>query len=456
MTGRCSKNIAADSLTGMIFAAEGIKNSIVLLNGPMGCKFYHSTTSRFLTVRPAAYITGKDGEKMPVDYNFLNNYFFRQERVPCTYLDGYDYVFGTAQKVTEALLYLKENLEFDLITIINSPGASLIGDSLEETARNILPEKPCVILESPGFSESFDSGYESAALEILKQIKLNRKDKKCRCANGSDPSMGSAERSVNILGLSIWDRYNEGDKEELERLLKLCGIRVNCFLCSGLSLDEIRNIPCADLNIVINSRFGNLCAEYLNKEYKMESLICTALPVGFEETEKLFKDICERLGKDAGPVLKESEKKRALSWYKINDIYQMCGKPDGTLFALEGSASQVLGYSRFFMGYLGMTAETLAVTGEISNAQATLYDELLKKYAAQYAAKKNILDTKAELIFSDANTISSLSLTGRPFCGIEISNPGMGYTDIIPKTHLGINGALFLIEQVINGLMSKL
>ena len=38
-------SIHPDGITGMIFAMEGIKNAVVLLNGPMGCRFYHSTTS---------------------------------------------------------------------------------------------------------------------------------------------------------------------------------------------------------------------------------------------------------------------------------------------------------------------------------------------------------------------------------------------------------------------------
>ena len=39
---------------------------------------------------------------------------------------------------------------------------------------------------------------------------------------------------------------------------------------------------------------------------------------------------------------------------------------------------------------------------------------------------------------------------------VNNGNIGMGYTDIVPKTHMGTHGALFLIEQVINGLMSKI
>ena len=62
----------------------------------------------------------------------------------------------------------------------------------------------------------------------------------------------------------------------------------------------------------------------------------------------------------------------------------------------------------------------------------------------------------AELVFGDANLIAELKLKNRTFCGIETDLPGMGYVDLISKTHLGVEGALFLIEQVLNGLMSKL
>ena len=106
MTESCLKSISPDSLTGMIFALEGVRKTVVLLNGPMGCRFYHSTTSQFITVHPALYLPLEEGGKrVPVDYSFLNDWFFRQERVPSTYLDGYDYVYGTKEKVAAALSY---------------------------------------------------------------------------------------------------------------------------------------------------------------------------------------------------------------------------------------------------------------------------------------------------------------------------------------------------------------
>ena len=134
------KSISPDGITGMIFAMEGMKNSIVLLNGPMGCRFYHSTTSRFLSIRPLLMLPTEDGRRVPVDYNYLNDFFFRQDRVPCTYLDGYDYVYSTRDKVRRALDFIRDNIAFDFLTIINSPGAALIGDNLLELAREKLGE----------------------------------------------------------------------------------------------------------------------------------------------------------------------------------------------------------------------------------------------------------------------------------------------------------------------------
>ena len=150
MTESGLKSIMPDCTTGAIFTVEGIRNAVVLLNGPMGCRFYHSTTSRFLTIRPLLRLPEEEGrEARPVDYNTLNNWFFRQERVPCTWLDGRDYVYGTKDKVLEALAYIRDHVALDLLAIVDSPGASLIGDALLEPARGILGDR-VLLLESPG------------------------------------------------------------------------------------------------------------------------------------------------------------------------------------------------------------------------------------------------------------------------------------------------------------------
>ncbi|MBQ9911454.1 MAG: oxidoreductase [Firmicutes bacterium] len=418
MTESSLKSISPDSITGMIFAMEGMKNTVVLLNGPMGCRFYHSTTSQYLCIRPVLYLPeGENGEKYPVDYNTLNDWFFRQERVPCTYLDGYDYVYSTRDKVGSAMEYISANIDFDIIAIVNSPGAALIGDNLLELAREKLGRKRVVMLESSGYSLGFDRGYSDASLAMLRQVGMPL------WKGSGTEKPGKGNKKVNLLGMSIWQRNIQGDLEELRRLFSLCGIDVNAALCADCSFEELKKLPEADLNVVVYPEGGLACAEYLKEELGMPMYVCETLPIGFSAVEKTFSDICRILGCSFDALREESEKARALAWYKIREIDQAYGKPKGVLFYVDGGETLERSYEAFLQNYLAM-----------------------KKSSAE----------DAELVFSNANVISELMIRNKHFCGIEIGLPGMGYTDLLPKTHMGIKGSLFLIEQVLNGLMSRI
>ena len=408
MTNSGLKSIMPDCTTGAIFAAEGIRGAVVLLNGPMGCRFYHSTTSRFLTIRPLLRLPQEEGgEARPVDYNTLNNWFFRQERVPCTWLDGEDYVYGTREKVLEALAYIRDQVAFDLLVIVNSPGASLIGDALLEPARALLGEK-VILLETPGWSSSWEDGASAAALQVLKGLRLRRE-------NGG-------KGRVNLLGFNLWQRYQEGDILELKRLLSLCGIEAGTVLCAGTSVPELERLPEAELNLVLSPELGLDCAKYL-EEIWGTPYYCPGLPVGFDATEAMLLELCRRLGKDPAPALEESRRARALTWYKLRDFEGSYGRPRGVKFFVDIGPGADRAYTAFLRDYLAM----IPAPAE-----------------------------EAELVFSDANVIAELMLENRTFCGIEARMPSMGYTDLLPKTHLGVNGALFLVEQVLNGVMSKI
>ncbi len=419
MTNASLKSISPDSITGMIFAIEGMKNAVVLLNGPMGCRFYHSTTSQYLSIRPTLYLPeGEDGKKAPIDFNSLNEWFFRTERIPCTYLDGYDYVYSTKDKVSRAMAYIKENIDFDIIAIINSPGAALIGDNLLEISREILGNKRVVMLESSGYTQSFEKGYSDACLEMLKQIGTPAWKER-----GTVQKEGS-KKKVNLFGLSIWHRYVQGDMEELRRLFELNDIEINAAPCSECSFKELESIPDADLNVVLYPEMGLESAEYLKETQGLPFYVCETLPIGFKETERMISDVCKAL---EIPVSKEFEEEtgraRALVWYKLKELTTAYGKPKGVRFYVNAGPSLEKAYTSFLRDYLGM---------EASDAK------------------------DAELVFSNANVIAELMLENKVFCGIEIALPGMGYTDLVPKTHMGIKGALFLTEQVINGIMSKI
>jgi hypothetical protein len=78
---------------------------------------------------------------------------------------------------------------------------------------------------------------------------------------------------------------------------------------------------------------------------------------------------------------------------------------------------------------------------------------LLRDYQMEDAFKVDIMNTNAELVFANGNVIASLKNRGHIFSGIEIALPSMGYLDVIDKTQLGLKGALYITEQVLNGIL---
>ena len=218
-------------------------------------------------------------------------------------------------------------------------------------------------------------------------------------------------------------------------------------------MEELENVPYADLNIVIDPERGLRCAKYMEKEFGIPYYACPALPVGFAAAEEMCEAVSRMCGTDCSAFLEESRKARARTWYKLNSVYKSGGFPAGIPYAIEAPCGRAYGYSRFLTEYLGMKPDACAVTGKEEPSLTAAFSGFLKEHHAAASLEKTVEESEAELVFGDANLIASLSASGKVFTGIEISLPGMGYLDIVPKTHLGISGGMFLAEQVINGLM---
>ncbi|SNS16377.1 Nitrogenase molybdenum-iron protein, alpha and beta chains [Anaerovirgula multivorans] len=434
-----SRNITADSLTGAVFALEGIRRSAVIMNAPTGCKFYHSAISDNQYPRQISFDP----------LNYPETFYFGQPRVPCTYLDSYDYVYGSKDKLN-ALLDFIHGEDYALVAIVNSPGAALIGDDLEGIARAKLPHTPLLVIENPGFSQSFYKGFQDTLQALLKNLPLVKGLKK--------------KNSINLIGISIFNKYYRGDIEEIERLLKLCGIETNCVLCADTSLDDLRRIPQAALNVILYPELGLDIARYLEEAYGMPYfLFDKGLPIGFDLTEAFLSGVCEKLYGDALPTdegLKdqqssftmELEKARVDAYLHLSRIHSLTGLPRGVTFSVEALSSSLYAYTDFFLNYLGMIPNAI---DHIKDDPCLFTDKLrtlLEKHHLEQGLHQSVYEAESDLVFSNGSTIAQLKLKGHAFSGIEIELPSLGYIDVFPKTHLGIKGSLLLVEQILNGM----
>jgi nitrogenase molybdenum-iron protein alpha/beta subunit len=282
-------------------------------------------------------------------------------------------------------------------------------------------------------------GYETGVTALLNQLPLARGE--------------TIPRSVNLLGLSIFNRNCTGDVIELRRLMELCGITVNCALCAGDDLDSVKRLPDAELNVVIHPEYGLKAAQYLSEQFGMPYCVADGPPIGFAATEALMGEVCERLGADISRFTEDCERARARAYAFISRENSLTGLPKGVTFAVEGTYSEIYAYTSFLVRYFGMIPDCASVLNPRSDCFRDRLDGLYGGFGAADALKRDILVTNGELVFASGNTIAALKLRRHVFSGIETGLPSFGYVDVIPKTHLGVRGALMMVETVLNGMV---
>jgi nitrogenase molybdenum-iron protein alpha/beta subunit len=424
-----SGNITPDSFSGAIFALEGIRDSCTVLNGPTGCKFYHSAISESQFQRN----TGRN------PLIFRSEFHFGMPRLPATYLDGNDYVFSGREKL-ERLLRMAAEQGCGLIAVVNSPGAALIGDDLSGFLERTVHGVPCFALETAGFSGTFGGGCQQALAAVIDTLK----------GPGGLPQRAG---TVNLLGLGIYQRYYEGDLRALKRLLGLCGVEVIAAPGAGDDAASFARLGQAALNVAVYPEYGADLAEKLRAAYGTPALVPEeGPPVGFDAAGGFIRQVCAALDADPAPALECIEKARARAYRFLARFTTMLGFPKGALFSVKAEASTAYALTRWLSSYLGMIPSAVSLNDEAETPFVSRLKTYLDSINRGSALTDSPITAPCHLFLGDANTIAALRLEGQRFCGIEIAMPSLSYIDVTEKSFLGEQGALFLLEQVLNGL----
>jgi len=453
---------APDALTGAVLAVEGIPDAAVLLNGPTGCKFFHGAVAEGQLPRESSYD--------PLRY--IDEFYFGQPRVPSTYLDGDDYVFGASEKLRRILPVVAAK-GHSLIAVVNTPGAALIGDDLERFVRAADLDVPCVAIESTGYSGTMEDGFQEAVIQTL-GVLGERDDDRLRGRHKDDDDQGprhehdehAQDRSVDgdvrpgvaLLGISIFDRFWEGDVAELRRLLELCGVDVRAVVCAGSTVDELRRVGDAPLGVVVHEESADRLASWLEEHRGLRVLRpgdapigatadaaqghsapigATAdaaqghaaddladardlqgAPIGFDATEQWLREVCAAVGVDSSPAVSAVDDARRRAAMHVKRFNSLTGLPKGATFTVQAPPSVAVPLRRWLHDYLGMVA----------------------------------VDGSADVVFGDGAEVARLHASGSASAGIEIALPSGGYVDVVPKCLLGPAGALYLLESTLNAL----
>jgi nitrogenase molybdenum-iron protein alpha/beta subunit len=422
--------LVADAFTGSLLAVEGIRNAMVVLNGPTGCKFYHSHISDCQYPRASSFD--------PLGY--LEEFYFGQPRVPCTYLEGDDYVAGSTTKLQRVLPAIASKSN-DMIVVVNSPGASLIGDDLKRFIENAGLAERCMAIENAGYSYPVCKGFEDTVIEILRWMKLSK------------PESGQLPEKVNLLGISLYNSNWDSSVAELKKLLSYMNIEVGAVLCAGASTEEIRKSTSSACNLVVFPEYGLKIAQWYEKNFGIPYMLSPAgAPVGYDATETWLKSAASMTSADPSPALEVLRKERKKHYHKISRFHSLTGLPKGATFAINGDSSVVLPLTKWLYGYLGMVpAGVRTLPGGNPETEAMIVDFLKEKgFGDSWGSFNECMPV--DVVLADGHSVKMMREKRLCRTGVEIALPSSGYLNFLPRTYVGINGSLLLLEEIFNGL----
>lgn len=441
------RNTTADYITGAVSASEGIRDSLVLLNGPLGCRFYHGYASGQSLLKESELwdLRGELRLENAMDDRLLRSqYFAGTPQVPGSNLRYEDNIFGTWEQLERALLDILCERRYSFLTVIQTPGTSLLGEALEQRIQTVAErfEVPCLYVESPHFSENSFSGYDETVKRLLEM--LVRRDV---------PRTKRERPRVNLFGFYTYEKFLEGDVREIQRLLALSGIDVACTVCADCMTEELSRIPDAELNLFLSPERCSVTRTYIEKTLGLPVLDFGCMPVGFDLTERFVREVAGRLETDASAALADIEKARARAFYFLAGKLGAKDFPEDIGYAIEGERSVLYAWTDFLSGYLGMRPIAVHVLYETCPVHTgKTPEELLEKMGVSEALQQDIRKVKDAIVIGNANTIMEAFLYSSNLYGVEIANPSSGYLHVVPKTYLGSSGALYLLEQLLNGM----
>lgn len=417
-----------DGFIGSMMAIEGLADGCTILNGPNGCK------------GPMGELA-KDSFRRENDLSemrWAEEFYFGQDRLPNTYLDDHDYVYGAAEKL-EYVFPRVADKGYSFIGVLNSPGASLIGDDLQRYLDWSGIRVPAAVLDRLHFGAGFDEGWLDAAATLIETL--------------SPAAQEVQPHTVNLVGMSLWHRHWAGSLGELARLLGLCGIRVHAALLAGCTAAEVKGLRRAALNLVVHEELGAGLAEHLSRRYGMPwAASQRGAPLGFDATEAWIELACGELGVDPTPALASIAGDRRRAAEKLYRCTAKVGYPRGARFSVLLDASLAAPLVEWLCEYLAMIPASVQVPDENQPAARRVHAYLEAIGAGQAWNAPLDRERLPEAIFSNDGVILRLLRDQRRPVGLSLAMPAKEALHFTPRSVLGASGAMRLLEDLCNGL----
>lgn len=256
---------------GTLRVASSFKNVHAIMHAPLGDDYFNVMRS----------MLERERDFTPVTASIVDRHVLAR---------------GSQEKVVDNITRKDKEERPDLIVLTPTCTSSILQEDLQNFVdRASTSSSSDVILADVNH---YRVNELQAADRTLEQVVRYYLDKARRQSNLNQPMTDVP--SVNIIGIFTLGFHNQHDCRELKRLLKDLGIQVNEVIPEGGSVENLRNLPKAWLNLVPYREVGLMTAQYLEKEFGMPYVATT--PMGLVATAEFVRQIQTEINRWA-PIL---------------------------------------------------------------------------------------------------------------------------------------------------------
>ena len=272
------------AFTGASVVALSINGLATVMHSPRSCAHYAFQIPAN-TVRRSC-LNGTDPTAAFVSPN-----------VRCSDMDDADTIFGSVASLETDVRELIE-CGNKVIALITSCPSGIIGEDIGGMTDRIKKDRPDVriipLIEDGNINGDFMQGVIDASLGLMRSLSVK----------------GKKRRSVNIVGVKTLATNTTSNIRFAAGILERLGIELNCTCVGNTDIESIRNIPNAELSILMTpDRFAMMIMEFLKDEYSLKFTKNVIRP-GMKETEMWIRELGEHFGESrkAEAIIKEFRK----------------------------------------------------------------------------------------------------------------------------------------------------
>lgn len=401
------------------------------------CPIYHAGPG--CCMQTTASDQGQSGNK--------SSRFVSSVSIPSSNMLEREVVFGGLKKLRTTIQGAIDIIDADAYFVLTGCTAGIIGDDINSITDEFKEKGHSVYpIETPGFAGDSNLGYEVIWNTMIELV--------------IEEDVIKDEKLVNVFGIIPYhDPFWSGNLEEIARLLRKLGLKVNTFFTEHQGIEHIRKSSGAALNIVIHPWIFKGPAQKFEEKFGVPYIRYPGLPIGASDTKRFLLEISEKLKLDDNIVNRVIEEEDD---YVYNYLAQAIGALSWKKFAVVADASTAIGITRYLANDYSFTPVLVIISEPIFRPadKERIISELTNlEYARppkvvftpdQYEINQTLLEEEdISLIIGSSNEeeISSLKDIQCVVAAFPIKD-----RLIFNRAYAGYKGSLTLIEDLYDNL----